>query len=68
LFYLGRYKEALRELYKVIDEKYYNPSVYCCILCELFTKNYNQVEKLLKITEEFNEPEERMVYKSFISI
>lgn len=68
LFYLGRYKEALRELYKVIDEKYYNPSVYCCILCELFTKNYNQVEKLLKITEEFNEPEERMVYKSFIDI
>lgn len=68
LFYLGNFKEALENLYKVKDGDYYNNSTYCSILCELFTKNYEQANNLLQITEMFNEPEETMVYKTLISI
>ena len=68
LFYLKNYKDALKNLSKIKDGKNYNNSVYCSILCELFIENYEEVDKLLKITEEFNEPEERIVYRTFISI
>ena len=68
LFYLGNYKDALKNLSNIKDGENYNNSIYCSILCELFIGNYGEVDKLLKITEEFNEPEETMVYKTFISI
>lgn len=69
LFYLGNYKEALENLYKVNDgENNYNNAIYCSILCELFIKNYEQADSLLNISQNFNEPEETMVYKTFISI
>lgn len=68
LFYQGNYKEALEKLYSIKNEEYYNPSIYCIILCELFTKNYEKAESILKITEDFNEPEETKVYKTLIDI
>ena len=68
LFYLGNYKEALEHLYKIKDGKNYNNAIYCSILCELFINNYEQADTLLNITEKFNEPEETMVYNTFISI
>lgn len=68
LFYLGNFREALKNLYNVSEGEYYNTSIYCSILCELLTENYKQVDVLLKIIEEFNEPEEALVYKAFISL
>ncbi|MFW2492012.1 glycosyltransferase [Clostridium chromiireducens] len=69
LFYLGNYKEALENLYKINDgENNYNNAIYCSILCELFIKNYEQADSLLNISKNFNEPEETMVYETFISI
>lgn len=68
LFYLGNYKEALENLYKIKDGENYNNTIYCSILCELFIKNYEQADDLLNVSEKFNEPEETMVYKTFISI
>lgn len=68
LFYLGNFKDALENLSKIKDGENYNNAIYCSILCELFIENYEEADKLLKITEEFNEPEETMVYRTFISI
>lgn len=68
LFYLGRFKEALDNLYKIRAGENYNNSIYCSILCEVFNKDYEQANNLLEITKHFNEPEETMVYKTFICI
>lgn len=68
LFYLENYNESLEYLYKIKDGKYYKDAIYCSILCELFIKNYENVDNLLNITQNFNESEETMVYKTFISI
>ena len=68
LFYLGNFKDALENLYKVKEGEYYNNSIYCSILCELFINNYKKATNLLKIAEGFNEPEENKVYTAFISI
>lgn len=68
LFYQRNFKESLENLYKVNRGEYYNNSIYCSILCEIFNKNYEQADKLLEITEKFNEPEETMVYRTFKDI
>ncbi|MGN2338865.1 glycosyltransferase [Clostridium cagae] len=68
LFYLGNYNESLEYLYKIKEGKYYKDVVYCSILCELFIKNYENVNNLLTITQSFNNSEETMVYETFISI
>ncbi len=68
LFYQRNFKEALESLYKVNRGEGYNNSIYCSILCEIFNENYEQADKLLEITEKFNEPEETMVYKTFKDI
>ncbi|RII33932.1 glycosyltransferase [Clostridium chromiireducens] len=68
LFYLGNYNESLESLYKIKEGEHYKDAIYCSILCELFVKNYENVDNLLNITRNFDESEETMVYKTFISI
>lgn len=68
LFYLGNYNESLEYLCKIKDGEYCKNAIYYNILCELIIKNYENVDNLLNITENFNEPEESMIYKAFVSI
>ncbi|MCF0148110.1 MAG: glycosyltransferase [Clostridium sp.] len=68
LYYLKNYKEALENLYKVTDEEYLNTSTYCSILCALFAKKYEEVDNLINVAKSFNEPEDIIIYNSFISL
>ncbi len=68
LYYLKNYTEALENLYKVTDKEYLNTSTYCAILCALFTEKYEDVDNLISVAKDFNEPEEFIIYNSFISL
>lgn len=68
LYYLKNYTAALENLNKVTDEEYLNTSVYCCILCSLFTERYQDVDNLISVAKNFNEPEEIIIYNGFISL
>ena len=55
-------------MYKVTDEEYLNTSTYCSILCALFAKKYEEVDNLINVAKSFNEPEDIIIYNSFISL
>ncbi|MDV4150902.1 glycosyltransferase [Clostridium sp. AL.422] len=68
LYYLKNYTAALENLYKVTDKEYLNTATYCAILCALFIKKYEEVDNLISIAKNFDEPEEIIVYNNFISL
>ena len=68
LYYLKNYTDALENFYRVNDKEYFNTATYCSILCALFTKKYEEVDSLINIAKTFNEPEELVVYNSFVSL
>lgn len=66
LYYMKNYTVALKNFYKVTNKEYFNTATYCSILCALFTEKYEEVDKLINIAKNFNEPEEFTVYNNFI--
>lgn len=66
LYYLKNYTAALENFSKVTDKEYFNTATYCSILCALFTEKYEEVDNLISIAKNFDEPEEVMIYNSFI--